>query len=239
MPPTKRWSGLSRVYYAGYDVTGQTNAVGVNNTLDSPEVSCFGDSVKSYVPALQDGRATQKGFITAPASEAHRILAARAGGTAGDVWTWTFGTSQADFGYAGSAVLISQYNGAEDIAQAAMFNVDYFPAPDSPGFDPVQIIAPLISRSTASPTAGVLAASGTFSSNGLRGYLQQTVVAAGTTTVIIQGSDDDVTYSTIASFVASGTVSGQAVAAAGSVPGYLRANVSGGTSTFLVAVRRL
>jgi len=235
--PDKRWSGLSRVYYAGYDVTGQTNGTGVNMTLDSPEVSCFGDSVKSYVTGLNDSVANQKGFITAPATEAHRVLAARAGGTAGDVWTWTFGTSQADFGFAGSAVLISQYNATDDIAQAAMFNVDYKPGPDSPGMDPIQIIAPLLSRSTADPVAGVNY--GTFTLGGLRGYLQQTTATAGTTTVIVEGSDDDMAYSTVASFVASGTVSGQAIAAAGSIPQYLRANVSGGTSTFLVAVRRL
>ena len=74
--PDKRWSGLSRVYYAGYDVTGQTNGTGVNMTLDSPEVSCFGDRVKSYVTGLNDSVANQKGFITAPANEAHRVLQA-------------------------------------------------------------------------------------------------------------------------------------------------------------------
>jgi len=236
MPPTKRWSGLSRVYYAGFDVTGQTNATEVNMTLDSPEVSCFGDAVKSYVPALNDSRASQKGFITSPATEAHRVLAARAGGTAGDVWTWTFGTSQADFGFAGSAVLVNDYKGVEDIAQAAMFEAGYMPGPDSPGLDPVQIVAPLASRSTADAAALNY---GTFTLGGVRAYLQQTVVAAGTTTVVLEMSDDDASYATLATFAASGTVSGQAVAAAGSVSPYLRANVSGGTSTFLVAVRRL
>jgi hypothetical protein len=237
--PIHRWSGLSRCYYAGYDVTGQTNAVEVQQTLDSPEVSAFGDAVKSYVTALNDSKATQKGFVTSPTTEAHRVLSARAGGTAGDVWTWCFGTSQADFGYAGSAVLVTEYKGVSDLGAASMFDAGYMPGPDSPGFDPVQIIAPLASRSTASPAGGVLAASGTFSSNGFRAYLQQTAVTAGTTTVVVQGSNDDATYTTLASFPASGTVSGAAVAAAGSVPGYLRASVSGGTSTFLVTVRRL
>lgn len=227
----KRSGRFSRTYWGGYDLSGQTNVARVASIDATPEVSTQGATNKSYVVGVGDGEAEVRGFLSDGANEAHDRFSSRIGSAA--VFVETFGTHTMAAAGMGSSMILTSYDTDEPVENAAMFH-SAFKNSDDGYVDFGWLMAPLAARASQTPSVNDAA----FSLNGLRVYLQQTA-STGTPVVAVQASNDDSTYAGVGTFVAAAGHAGQALAIAGSVGQYLRGSVSAGTSTFLLAYRRL
>lgn len=224
----------TQVYWAGYNLTGQSNALTARSNVDLPDVSCFGDVRKSTVVGMGMDEVAHRGFVTKTANQAHDVMDGRVGSA--DVLCANWGTAMGDYGVAGSAMVLDRYQAQSDIAGAVPFDATYHNLDDAPGMDWTRIIAGHASRSTAD--AGSVA-HGTSTANGVRAYLQITTVTAGTVTVVLQHSSDGSSWSDLITFAEASDRSAQAGEASGTVEQYLRGNVSGGTATFQLQAARL
>jgi hypothetical protein len=227
----KRSGRFSRTIWGGYDISGQVNSARVASVANTPEVSTQGNVMKSYVVGVGDGEAEVRGFLSEDANQAHDRFSARIGSAA--VLVEMFGTHVKAAVGMGSSMILTAYDGDTPVDGAGMFRAA-FKNSDDGYVDFGWLLAPLAQRSSV--TASVNDGAATL--NGLRAYLEQTA-GSGNPAVVVEGSDDDSTYAALGTFLGGNGHIGAALAVAGSIPQYLRGSVSQGTSTFLLAYRRL
>ncbi len=113
-------------------LTGDITNVTMPYTLDSFEVSGFGDTTKSYVTGLADANVTIQGKVNTAANRSHAVLTGLLGGTVGYTLTiQPVGTAAGLPKFFGE-VFVSAYNVTADIGGALVFTADFKPA-DSTG----------------------------------------------------------------------------------------------------------
>lgn len=106
-----------RVYIDGYDISGYTNTLNVEQTADIADVAAFGSRVKEYVVGLYDSKVTHDGFFDDTAFiGGHSVLSARIGSSVN--FMAIIGTTPGGYGFAGSAELESSYNINASISDA-------------------------------------------------------------------------------------------------------------------------
>jgi len=113
-------------------LSGDITNVEMPYTLDSFEVSGFGDAVKSYVTGLADANVSITGKVNTAANRSHAVFTSLLGGTAGyTLLIQPIGTATGLPKFFGE-VFVSAYNVTADIGGALVFKADVKPA-DSTG----------------------------------------------------------------------------------------------------------
>lgn len=225
---------LTKAYFAGYDLSGDLNEASVKVTFDMNEISGFGDAKKSFVLGLEADVIGFKGFLGTGAAAVHALLSARIG--ASDVALITWGTAVGAVGAAGSAMTLSHYEGQVAVNGPGLLTSDFANAAEAPGLDFVTVLAGHQSHTAAEAAIDDSAGS----NNGMRAYLEQISVSAGTPVVVVQHSTTGTSaWSDLITFTGVAGRSAQAGAASGTVRQFRRMSVSGGTGIFVVATRRL
>jgi len=220
---------LTRVYYDGYDFSGQLNALEVNGDADAPETSTFANVRKSFVVGLLEGKVVHRGLLTNEGSQAHDVLRSLLGSQ--DIFTATGGTLSGYPGVAGSASILARHNGRVDVKGVAAIEDEY--VQDAPGLDFVTIVAPLAARGGTSAALD----GGASSANGLRAYGQITAVALAGTPAIQHSATGTSAWADLISFGNQAARNAVAGSVTGTVERYLRANNDGTITWLLAAVR--
>jgi hypothetical protein len=133
----KTWSGkavlkLDDSTGTPRDISGDITNVESPYSLDSFEVSGFGDTTKSYVTGLADASMAISGKVNTAANRSHAVFTSLLGGTVG--YTLTFmplGTAVGLPKFFGE-VFVSSYNLTADLGGALSYKADVKPA-DSTG----------------------------------------------------------------------------------------------------------
>lgn len=231
-------TGIGAKLWAGaFDVSGDIGAI---NTIGSSrtliDVTDIEDDAVSRLPGVADGSIDFTGFFDRAASTVHTTMGS-AFGTANVQMTAALGTATGDI----AASLIAQkanYNttrgqdGSLAVAMTGQSAGGY-------GTDWGQLLRGV----SATPgTATTSADNGAATTTGAAAYLHITNVAAGTVTISVVDSTDNVTFVAVPglSFTASSTAVAERVAtsATETIDRYLRYVVAGGTATFAVNVSR-
>lgn len=106
-----------RVYIDGYDISGYTNSLDVEQTADPVEVSTFASSSKEYVVGLYDSKVSHSGFFDdAGTAGGHAVLSGRLGSAVN--FMALVGAEPGGYGFAGSAELENAYSVAASIGGA-------------------------------------------------------------------------------------------------------------------------
>jgi len=106
-----------RVYVDGYDISGYTNSLEVEQGADVVDVAAFSSASKEYVVGLFDSIVNHGGFFDDTANEGgHAVLSARLGSATN--FMALIGTSPGGHGFAGSAELEAVYSVEASIAGA-------------------------------------------------------------------------------------------------------------------------
>lgn len=106
-----------RLYIDGYDLSGYTNSLDVEQTADPVDVSAFASASKEYVVGLYDSKVSHSGFFDDTVDiGAHSVLANRIGSSVN--FMALVGPNAGGHGYAGSAELENAYSIAASIGGA-------------------------------------------------------------------------------------------------------------------------
>lgn len=234
-----------RVYIDGFDISGYTNSLSVEQTADIVDVAGFGDSNKNYVVGLYDSKVMHDGFFEdTPTTGGHAVIAPRLGSAV--QFMACIGTQQGAFGFAGSAELERTYDVNSSITDAVKHKVEL----DNYGTQGVDNVTMLLSRAQQSGT-GPSFNSGTFSNAGGRFYMQNfgtfgvaTPITASGSMRVIGGTDAAMSTAgtvLLADFGAIGSAGGsaQGISYSGTMPQFIQVDCYSGTPNVAVAFVRI
>lgn len=234
-----------RVYIDGFDISGYTNSLSVDQTADIVDVSSFGDSKKNYVVGLYDSKVMHDGFFDdTPTVGGHAVLSARLGSSV--QFMACIGTQQGAYGFAGSAELEKSFDISSKITDAVRHKIEM----DNNGTQGVDNITMLQSRGQINGT-GVAFDSGTQSNAGGRFYMQNfgtfgvtTLITASGSMRVIGGTDAAMgTGGTVllADFGAIGSAGGsaQGISYSGTMPQFIQVDGYSGTPNVAVGFVRI
>lgn len=233
----------TRVYVDGYDISGFTNKIDMEQGADLVDVSCFTDDKKNYVTGLFDSQFSQEGFFEdTPTSGGHAVLASRLN-TSVQLLS-TIGVYQGAPAFAGSAELEQMYSVESAITDAVKYKSKFINF-GTQGID----VGVLVNTKAQFNGTGAALDLGAASNNGGRAYLQNfgsfgaNAPADASGSVRLIGGTD-------AAFTAAGTVllanfgsvtqtpSAQGIAFSGTVPRYVKVDNYSGTPQVAVAFMR-
>ena len=160
----------TRLYINGYDISSDSSSLEVSQPGDTVDVSGFGQDRKQYAVGLLDQNFAYNGFFNDGATGAHTALKDLIGSAV--QFAITYGTAIGAWGYAGSAVMESQYNVSSDISRAVTIVSNLV---NNSAANPVRSIQILQEKGTPWSTSGSAASSvdgGAASAAGGRVYLQ-------------------------------------------------------------------
>jgi len=229
-----------RVFWGGYNLSGDLNDVSVPFKHDTAEVASYSDASKSYVLGQRDAMYSYKGWFNTGALPAQHAVAtadlnaAQTGRvlTVAPIGTATPGAPC----FAGSAVVMSDYNVHNGLHAAVEASAE-FHSLDAYGIDP---ISKLLEYTPPGSTAdgAVLDDNGAATAFGLRAYLNALTVVGTVAPVIQHGTSAAGPWVDLITF-ASGTApysDGQSVT--GTVNRYLRRNIPAGSAEAVISFAR-
>lgn len=240
---TKYHGKNMRVYVDGYDISGYTNSIDVQNTADTVDVGAFSSTAKEYVVGLFDSGIEHAGFFEdTPVSGGHAVLGGRIGSAVH--FMALIGTAAPGYGFAGSAELENMYS-LEASISGAITHKSKLSNYGTQGVDSVVTVASKRSQSGTSAPID----SGAASNSGGRAYLQNfgsfgasVPVNAVGSIVLIGGTDAAFTPTGTVGLAVFGTQGvtpfGSGISFSGTFPRYLSAWASNGTPQFALAVAR-
>ena len=223
-----------RVYYDGYDISGDLNKVMTSIEYDTQDTTSFGDPTKNYVVGYS-GNADLgfDGFFNNDAARVHQVGTTFLGGSA-HVFTAVAGTSPGNAAWAGSAFW-QQLDAPLAVGAAAQESAK-FVAAGGFGVDAATLIEYVPEATGAGAAVDGVAAS----ASGARGYVNVLNVSSSPATVVIQHSTatggpwvDLITFTD-----ATGRTS-EGKAVTGTVNRYLRRNISAGSANVVVTFKRI
>ncbi len=140
-----------RVYVDGYDISGYTSTLDVEQTADTVDVAAFGSSKKEYVVGLYDSKVSHDGFFDDTAEEGgHAVLSSRLGSAVN--FMASVGANPGAHGFAGSAELQDMYSVAAAIT-GAVTHKSKLSNFGTQGADPTVTIFPRGTMSAGTSTA--------------------------------------------------------------------------------------
>lgn len=204
-------------------------------SVETAETTTFGSSEKNYVAGLRDGTVSLSGYFDGAAGAIDATFSSALGDSTAAV------LSIADEGITvtGNRALVVQAHdtsyqvtGAvgDAVSVSAEFQVD---GTNSSGAYRGVVVAPLTSYGTSATTTAIDNA--VSSANGLVAnvhFISNTIL----TTVKVQHSTDNVTFTDLITFTASSTTGGEHKTSTGTVNRYIRANITAASGTRTVAV---
>ena len=201
-----------RVYVEGYDISGYTNSLDIEQSADVVDVAAFSSASKEYVVGLYDSKVTHDGFFDdAGTAGGHAVLSERIGSSVN--FMALINPQAGGHSFAGSAELIDSYSIAASIA-GAVTHKSKMSNFGTQGVDPTVTIFP---RGTMAAAGTSVAVSTPQNTAGGRAYIQNfgsyglsaPGSADGLGTVFLIGAADaafTVGTAVIASFGSQGTL---------------------------------
>jgi len=110
-----------RVYLDGYDLSGDSNSVEPGFAADVVDISCFGDTSKTYVVGLADPQIRWAGVYNDAANREHAVGSGRVGSQV--MWNAAFGETRGNRGVGGS-LNVSEYSVSSPISGAVAFSAN-------------------------------------------------------------------------------------------------------------------
>jgi len=196
----KLHSRYTRLYINGYDISSDSSSLEVSQPGDIVDVSGFGQDRKQYVVGLLDQAFAYNGFFNDGATGAHTALKGLIGSAV--QFAITYGTDFGNWGYAGSAVMESQYNVSSDVSRAVSITSNLV---NNSATEPVRSARVLQGRRTISASgsaAGSINYGAAASAVGGKAYLQVFSLDAGTYTFYVLDSANGSVWTPIGTFAA-------------------------------------
>jgi hypothetical protein len=183
----------TKVYLNGYDLTGYLSKIETGVTVDTADVTTFCNTAKKYIPGPVDSTLMAEGLYDGATGAVDDIINTALGAEYG-LWSWYFGGDTAgNIGY-GAKTINNEYNIMSTIDDAVRTTIG---GQVSEGRERlISLLALGQKTSTGSSTA---IDNGADTTNGGSAYLHVTDVT-GTVSVKIEHSQDDISYSDLASF---------------------------------------
>lgn len=221
----------TRLYMDALNLSHYSRSVSIPAEVDTAECSTFGADWKQYVSGLRDATISVEGLFDAVSDEA---LLESFDHADKSVWQVYFQGDAVGLPGRGLVCDTTNYEPSSEIGDVVQWSVE---AQSSVGADRIVSHHPHTEQTT-SGTATVVD-HGSATTNGGVAYLNVTAIA-GSAVIAIQDSDDNITFTDLASFGTVTTPGGYRVAVAGTVERYTRLvhTNAAGTVTFVAGFGR-
>ena len=243
--PTFRHGKTTRVYFNQYDLSQYLNSVDIAQKIDTGETTTFGASAKTYIPGLRDGTIKADGLFEAVSTDAvDVVLNTSVNGTGDDVLTIAPEGPTALRRCLLAMADATSYDVKAAVGDVVSVSAEY---QVDGGVDGGYLYAAAQAVTTAATTNGTALDFGSATTNGGVAHLHVTANTwSGATTVKVQSSSDNVTFTDLVTFtnVTASTLASQRVVVASgtTVNRYVRAQATTaagtGSITYTVAFAR-
>lgn len=211
-----------QVLVGGYELTGDSNSLTINEKRDMYDVSAYSDRTQRFLPGRRISSLDHKGFLNSDAAQSHPVLK---GNDVNGVVSVLLGQNASpvagDICYS-LLVQQAQYTPLPEVAKAIPFTAQFANRGDLGGWGK----ALAVGASFTNSSNGAAMDGGAASSKGGAAFLHMLQAAASDTYAILVEGSVNGTFSeaqTIASFTLNASALGsERIAVTGSIPRYLR-----------------
>lgn len=225
----------AKVYLNGHDVTSYLDSIEMPVTVDTPEVTTFGNTSKTYIAGLKDATMAAEGFYDGASGAIDDILSSAKDSTGASVLNWWYDNDTIGNLGQGSLIFNTNFAISATVDNAVRIAVA---AQSKTASESVLSLKNLAASTLSTEAASQDTSSAT--SNGGAGYLQVTANESSALGVTIEHSASGSTWDTLVSFTTVTTYpASERVTYTGTTKQYVRAAwTTTQSSTFMVALNR-
>jgi len=212
-----------QVIVNGYDLTGDSNKIMINDSRAMLEATAFGDVVQKFLPGQRKTSIDHNGYFNAVAGRSHPVL--KSSEVSGVVTVFLGQNATPTVGDPSYSLFVLQgkYQPTPQVGQILPFSASFASTGATGGWG-VALTTPLNITNT---TSGTVVDGGAATANGGAAYLHiLTAAASDTYSIIVEGATNagfSTGVTTLATFTLNGAALGsQRIAITGSIPRYTR-----------------
>lgn len=222
------------VLLSGTDVSVYSNSMELSRTLETANVSTFGDCANEYIPGIQDGGVSLGGFWDGAAAANDELYTTILGDNNRVLMVFPGGAALGSAGY-GADLLPNENVISSNIGDAVAQNLNA----QSNQID--RLLALHDNVSETGPANGASIDNGAATSNGAVIYLSVSTFTGTNIDVTVEDSPDDAIWSTLGAFTSVGAAhAAERIEISGTVDRYVRVIWAGTFSeaTFVAGISR-